>query len=543
MGAVGRTEQAVLASGLATVLELHREEIAVSWAERVHGVPDSRYGGQPLEELCASAMRGLGAMVDALATGSYTALESYLSDVCLARLQMGFGIAEVIEALLLCKNAALPLIRQAYPLDSPTPWALISELDACLRWMVGRFGELFATETRRILQKQQARTAMMLDIVQAASSSLELDEVLSRVAKGIASAAGVDYCVFFLLDEEQGILIPRFEMSVRPWQSTASRLGFPLPLPPRPIATFDALLPQLAEQREPLACYDAQTDPRFNHEAVRRWGFKSVLAVPFVVKGRVVAVAWAVTFEDHRAFTEEEVKPVWGIANAVGLAIENARLHAQVHHLAALEERDRLAREIHDNLAQALGMLKLRSSLALDLLTDDRVEQAQANLCDMKDIAAEAYTDAREAMLGLRSVASAGTDFLPSLRKYLSRYRTSHGVDARLQADDRVTAGLTVQAASQVMRIIQEALTNVRKHAKAKGAWVRIEPEGDGIRVTVEDDGQGFDPSQPATDAPRGFGLQVMEERAESVGGWLEVDAHQGRGTRIVAWVPLSPER
>ena len=524
------------------MLEQHHDEIATAWADKVQKLPDSHYRELPLEDLCASTRHGLEAMIEALTTGSCAALEAYLTDVSLTRQEMNFDIGQVSQALLLCKDATLPVIRRAYPLDSTATWESIAQLDACLRWMVGCFTQLYATETNHLLQEQQSRTAMMLDMVQTASSSLELDEVLRCVAESIATAAGVLHCGFLLVDEEQGTVTPKLEVTMPSWRTTAFRLGVPWPRPPLPIAAFSPLIRQVVAQKEPMACYDAQTDPYINQQAARRWGYKSVLALPCVVKGRVVAVAWVPTFDDCRAFAEEQIELACGLANAAAIAIENARLHQQMEQMAVIKERGRLSREMHDNLSQALGILKLKSSLSSELLAGGQVGQVQTNLRQMRDVAAEAYTDAREAIFGLRTTALRGMDFLPELHKYLTKYRTSYGLDARLEADNESVSVLTSQVTLQAFRIIQEALANVRKHANADQVWVRIKPDDGRVRIVIEDDGQGFDPAQPATDARHGLGLQAMRERAESVGGQLEIDAQSGRGTRIVAWLPLSEE-
>lgn len=295
-------------------------------------------------------------------------------------------------------------------------------------------------------------------------------------------------------------------------------------------------------QKKPFACYDVQTDPRFEQTPPRRFGFRSILAVPFVAKGRVVAVAYAVTFDHCRTFSQEQIELVAGIANTVGLAIENARLHQQVRHLATLEERNRLAREMHDNLSQALGVLKLKLSLTSELIANNQLEQGQVNLREMKKIAADAYTDTREAIFGLRTAALDEQDFLLSLQRFLVTYRASYGVNVQLVVDESVPIALPMGTAIQVTRIVQEALTNVRKHAHATQAWVCITPDDAGIRLTVEDNGQGFEPTQVAIHALGGFGLRVMQERTESIGGHFAIDSQIGRGTRISAWVPLVAE-
>jgi signal transduction histidine kinase len=690
------TGQVEMTPDLAALLERHREEIATAWAEVVHRLPDSRYRERPLEELRASTMQGLGAIIEALTTGSYAALETYLADVSLSRVRMGFDISEVIEALLLLKDVTQPLIWRATPSSSAVAQESITQLDACLRWIVGRFGELYTAEVSRHLREQQTQTALMLEMAQAASSSLDLDEVLRRVAKGIATAAGVRHCGFYLMDEAQGLLIPRLGMDTLP-TPTATQAFLNRPLDP---TTADVFIRQVLDRKEPLTSYDAQTDPRMDKEAARLLGVKSTLAVPFVVKDRVLAVAVVGTFDDYHTFTKEQIELSWGIANAVALAIENARLHKgthrrlaesqslqrvtaallqklsleevlkvvcteaqrltgamgstvflledgewlqvalsigeawlsierlpvkgslagmavrrgepvlsndptrdervyledatptallsapltvkgvnigalsvtnkpegfterdihiislfadqaaiaienarlyrQVRDLAVLEERDRLARELHDRLAQALGTLNLKASITDELLSGNQINQAQASLLELKEIAGETYTDVREAIFSLRTTASLELEFLPTLQEYLAEYRAHYGVDARLVVDNEFLPEFPADVGIQIIRIIQEALTNVRKHAGTSKAWIRFEQDGDRIRISVEDDGRGFELAQVTGQGRQYFGLQIMRERAESVGGDLELDSRPGQGTRVVMRVPLT---
>jgi two-component system nitrate/nitrite sensor histidine kinase NarX len=195
---------------------------------------------------------------------------------------------------------------------------------------------------------------------------------------------------------------------------------------------------------------------------------------------------------------------------------------------------------MHDNLAQTLGYLNLKVSIAEERLSSGQIAQAQASLLKLKQIAREAYTDARETIFSLRTTASSELGLLPTLREYLAEYRAYYGVDVRLVVDDESLPEFPADVGIQIACIIQEALTNVRKHARASKAWVRFEQEGDRVRISVEDDGQGFDPAQVAGKGRQYFGLQIMRERAESVGGELELDARPGQGMRVVMRLPLT---
>jgi signal transduction histidine kinase len=127
---------------------------------------------------------------------------------------------------------------------------------------------------------------------------------------------------------------------------------------------------------------------------------------------------------------------------------------------------------------------------------------------------------------------------LPTLQEYLAEYRTHYGLDAHLVVEGDGSVELTSEVASQLLRIIQEALTNVRKHSGAKSVRVCCREDQDQICINIEDDGRGFYPGE-TDEAQQHFGLQIMRERAESVGGSLELESQPGQGTRVVVRMPL----
>jgi signal transduction histidine kinase len=519
---------------LAALLSCHGKEIVTTWAELLHGLPASVYRERPLEELRASTMRMLEGIIETLSTGSFASLKELLAESSVVRLEMGFRIGKALEALMLFKEATHDVIWRAYPSGSPELERSLRHMDALLRRAVCESAGLYAAQATRHLLEQQGRTALMLEAIRTASSTLDLDQVFRRVSRVMATSVGVQHCGFYLWDEERKLLVPQIGTDELPTPAGA-QVFLSWHVDPR----TNAFTRQVLETQEPLACFDALADPRIDKEAARLLGVKSVLAVPFVVKDRVVALAIICTFEEHRVFSEAQVALVKGMADAVALAIENARLYQQVRTLATLQERDRLARELHDRLAQALGYVNMKASLTADLLGSGQVERARASLLEMKELVKGSYTDVRESIFGLRATAASGPGFLPTLEEYLAEYRTHYGVDARLVVDEASPPELSAEVGLQVTRIIQEALTNVRKHAQASKAWVRARRKDGWVRISIEDNGQGFDPDQVAREAGGTLGLQIMRERAESVGGTLRLDAQPGRGTRIVIQAPV----
>jgi two-component system nitrate/nitrite sensor histidine kinase NarX len=197
-----------------------------------------------------------------------------------------------------------------------------------------------------------------------------------------------------------------------------------------------------------------------------------------------------------------------------------------------------LARELHDHLAQALGYLNLKASITDNLLCGGQIDQAQASLLELKEVTQVIYTDVREAIFNLRTAISPEIGFLPTLQDYLAEYREHYGVNAHLIIGIEESADFSPEVANQLLRIIQEALANVRKHSNANQVWVHCRQDGDQVCISVEDDGDGFDPAQVEDEGGQSFGLQIMRERAESIGGNLAFDSRPNGGTRVIVRAP-----
>ena len=205
---------------------------------------------------------------------------------------------------------------------------------------------------------------------------------------------------------------------------------------------------------------------------------------------------------------------------------------------AVLEERARLSRELHDGFAQLVAFLLVRIDTVEGLLNANRGEQAMIELERMRSVTDDLYQDVRESISELRTrVSERG---LPAtIREYVDAYEDRHDLSVHVEGED-VAARLPALIAFQLLRIIQEALANVRKHARAHNARISFRTLAGGrLEMTVGDDGQGFDPDSTPVDASRkSFGLASMRERVESLGGEMVIDSHPGGGTRIIVSIP-----
>jgi signal transduction histidine kinase len=265
---------------------------------------------------------------------------------------------------------------------------------------------------------------------------------------------------------------------------------------------------------------------------------RSALAVPLQSQGRTLGVLM-VGSRSPRAFGKDQLALLSRLAAQAAVALENARLYRQTQSEAALEERERIAREMHDGLGQVLGYVNTKTLAVARLLDVGRVDEARAQVAQLEAVAKEVYADVREAILGLRTTLGPEHDFLTALREYLEGYERQSGIEVQLEVlapEGRLA--LPFAAEIQLLRIAQEALTNVRKHAQASRAVVRLEPASGELQLAIEDDGRGFDPAHQTPEGWPRFGLQTMQERAKAIGGRLRVERRASGGTRVVVWVP-----
>jgi PAS domain S-box-containing protein len=217
-----------------------------------------------------------------------------------------------------------------------------------------------------------------------------------------------------------------------------------------------------------------------------------------------------------------------------------ARLVEQQRALATLQERDRVARELHDGLGQVLGYAKMQAQAARERLARGAWREADEHLAQLAVAAQDAHADVREFLLGTRAAGSAEVAFLPSLEDYLRRFQTAYGLCTTLEASTDV-AGRAIEpmVGAQLLRIIQETLTNVRKHARASAVRISLSLTDGKAEAVVQDDGEGFDPARLEAAEASTFGLRFMRERAREVGGTVEVRSAPGEGTRVVITVPV----
>jgi signal transduction histidine kinase len=282
-------------------------------------------------------------------------------------------------------------------------------------------------------------------------------------------------------------------------------------------------------------------------------GGGSTIIAPLPARGQTLGVLTLVRPRAEGLYDAAELALVEEAAYRAALVIDNTRLyHAerqaraeaeaaqeQLAQLVEVRERNRLARELHDNLAQTLGLLNLKVGLANLQLAENHLEELAANLHELKQVVAETYTDVREEIFDLRTKNARDAKFLETLGQYIDKYKRLYKMDIQLLVEaDEVHFELPADIGSQLLRTIQETLINVRKHTQVQQASLRLNYDEERLKITIEDQGPGFNLAAGGDKQGSSFGLQIMRERMESVGGSLAIDSAPGRGARVILQYP-----
>jgi PAS domain S-box-containing protein len=262
---------------------------------------------------------------------------------------------------------------------------------------------------------------------------------------------------------------------------------------------------------------------------------RSLLLVPLEVRGRPIGLLLIDSDQPGRYGTRE-AQLAWALANQAAVAIENATLYDQARELATLEERQRLARDLHDSVTQTLYTASMLGR-ALPRAWDSDPGQGQAMLAHLGEVTESALAEMRTLLLELRPSAVVQSQ-LPDLLRQLAQAVRSH-VENPIQLDLQAAGTLPMEVHLTFYRLARAALGNVAKHAASSQARVVLRQRADVASIVISDDGAGFDPARVAQH-PR-MGLDIMRERAAAVGAILEIESEIGKGTKVsLSWTARS---
>jgi PAS domain S-box-containing protein len=216
-----------------------------------------------------------------------------------------------------------------------------------------------------------------------------------------------------------------------------------------------------------------------------------------------------------------------------------AKLIEQKQALATLQERERLARDLHDTLGQVLGYASMQVDAAAKLSREGQGEAAATQLDRLGGMIREAHAEVREFIMNLRTTPALHRPFFTAVQQYLEGFTSNYDIQTDLTVGPSLHGTtFSPDMQMQIFRIVQEALTNARKHSKARHVQVKFEAEDGRVFAIIRDDGRGFSPNNFETVYGQHFGLRFMQERAGQLGGTLQIQSTPGKGTEVVLEVP-----
>ena len=262
---------------------------------------------------------------------------------------------------------------------------------------------------------------------------------------------------------------------------------------------------------------------------------QAVLFVPIVVDGARFRGGMLLQFTDRPTVVEVDAELSMLFAGKVVIAVENAQLQASAQEIATTNERNRVARELHDSVTQSLYGIVLNSDATLLALAAGNVDKAELRLRQLKEIAREAMTETRLLIYQLRPSILEEQGLAGALRERLEAVEVRSGLEATLQIDDDID--LPPDTEAELFRMILEGLNNIIKHARAKHVQLQVTARSGCCRVVLTDDGSGFDVTTSARYG--GYGLRTIEERLHQMGGTLLITSEPGAGTQVMMEIPL----
>jgi GAF domain-containing protein len=353
--------------------------------------------------------------------------------------------------------------------------------------------------------------------------SLHLDDVLHSMAEVAHDVLNADKTSVNIWDPQRQELVVAASIGYSP-ESSATTLvgGVDLPLDRMMAADL-------------FVIDDAVNDPLMSSPRVRdiinREGIRSAIGAPIIVSGQAFGLFGVAFCSPHKP-TRDEQRLVQSIAQRAGVAIHNARLFEQAQQVATAEERQRLARELHDAVTQTLFSASLIADV-LPRLTERNPQEGRQRLEELRGLTRGALAEMRTLLLELRPAALVETPFGQLLQQLADSTASRGGLQILVRSEGQPHV-LPAEVQISLYRIAQEALNNTTKHAHAKRADLQFRWRARGVSMKVSDNGRGFD---PANTPPGHLGLSIMRERARTIGARLRVQSTPGGGTLVnVSW-------
>jgi signal transduction histidine kinase len=372
------------------------------------------------------------------------------------------------------------------------------------------------------VDQQSAALRAMNDAVLAIAAEATIEPMLQRLAHSARELVGAKYAAIGVPDGEGAFA-----------QFITSGMSDELIAAMGPLPRTHGLLGAMLTSPVPYRSTDIRRDPRF-----RGWWpaahpqMRSFLGVPIVANSGIVGALYLTDKVGAEEFDDADQQLIEMLSVHAALAIEKTRLYERSRELSIVEERNRLARELHDSVTQKLFGVTLTAESAATVIERDP-DEARQQLQRVQQLAREAMEELRSLIFELRPPEVETEGLATALRKHVDVLQRVHDVEINVDCDTAPSD----TGDPEILRVAQEALQNALRHAQAEHVDVRLTADNGYLRLAVADDGAGFDPADPSLRAQH-LGLTSMEERARALGGRLTIASKPGDGTTVTLVVP-----
>jgi len=383
-------------------------------------------------------------------------------------------------------------------------------------------------------QLARSHVEVMMRSLDVLATQAASEKFIAEMLRTIGQRLRAHTVTLWLRNQQDDSL--RLKVMIENDKQVAPDPGYPQVQDPNPWKR-NALIQEMLFTKGPVVCDDIEHDvrlvPKFREYLTNR-GLKRLLAIPLLLLGEVRGFI-GIQHVEGRAYRPEEVELAQALALHVMIAAHEAELGEQRRHAVILEERTRMARDIHDTLAQGFTGVIIQLDTAVDALRDEEPEAAAKHIGRARELARESLDEARRSVHALRPQALEKADFADALKAIITNTTagTSLQCDFQLKGEPRK---LQSSVEENLLHIGQEALTNTLKHACATTFQARLSFDSDAARLELRDNGKGFN-----IDSTKGGGIGLigMKERAEQIGATLAITSEPGAGTTIIAVSPV----
>ena len=426
-------------------------------------------------------------------------------------------------------------------------WRMVSAI--AVTFYIVRGLDVFDTiRKRRLRELQKERDLAQTKILQAQTTARQeaesWTEALININRRIVELDDADNILLYIVEHARKLLNSDF-MAVALFSGEGSQLE---------LKWFSAhgnssVVDRVIEIRNPLILnalcgarsYRSEVpEPKENLENICLFetpGLCTVAIVSLNLDNHSIGALWGVRF-NHLIYSETDLIWFEYMADQIVLTIKHGLMTAQLQSLSVIEERSRIAREMHDGIAQILGYLNLQVQTLEALHKQGKQEMLAVELAQMRNAVQAAHADVRENILSLRTTLAGGLGLVNAIEEYLEEFDIQTGIQVQFINETEDDLELSSIVEVQLVCILQEMLTNVRKHAQVDRVVVHLERKGENeekfVSIETIDNGIGFQTSASRLH----FGLQTMQERARSVGGTLVIQSTPGEGTRVICRLP-----